>query len=139
MGFIPRSLVLRSIVYSWILKYRNWPIRLTIEHEYPEVAASPFINRELRKWQWQQQREHHKSIIWLVEWWKIILQHTFWCNFLTWSAKRQHEIFIFEVLMTTPACILCLYMKNICAKQAKVHFAYFVQHNQHRIIAKHLT
>ena len=26
MGFIPRSLVLRSFVYSWILKYRNWPI-----------------------------------------------------------------------------------------------------------------
>ena len=52
------------------------------------------------------------------------MQHAFWCNYLMWSAKRQHEIFIFEVLMTTPARILCLYMKTICAKQAKVHFAY---------------
>ena len=35
--------------------------------------------------------------------------------------------------------ILCLYMKTIRAKQAKVHFAYFVQRDHHGIIAKHLT
>ena len=35
--------------------------------------------------------------------------------------------------------ILCLYMKTIRAKQAKVHFAYFVQRDQRGIIAKHLT
>ena len=52
------------------------------------------------------------------------MQHAFWCNFWTWSAKRQHEIFICEILMTTLACILCLDIKTICAKQAKVHFAY---------------
>ena len=58
------------------------------------------------------------------------VRHALWCNVLTYSAKRRREIFIFEVLTTTRArnsksFILCLYMKTICAKQAKVHFAYF--------------
>ena len=35
--------------------------------------------------------------------------------------------------------ILCLYMKTIRAKQAKVHSTYFVQHDQHGIIARDLT
>ena len=35
--------------------------------------------------------------------------------------------------------ILCLCMKTIRAKQAKVHSSYFVQRDQHGIIAKHLT
>ena len=30
-------------------------------------------------------------------------------------------------------------MKTIRAKQAEVHFAYFVHYDQHVIIAKHLT
>ena len=30
-------------------------------------------------------------------------------------------------------------MKTIRTKQAKVHFAYFVQHEQHGLIAKDLT
>ena len=69
------------------------------------------------------------------------MQHTVWCKFLTESAKRQDEIFIFEVLMTTQHCssksfILCLYMKTISAKKVKVHFAYFVHHG---IMAKNLT
>jgi len=34
---------------------------------------------------------------------------------------------------------LCLYMKTIRTTQAKVQFAYFVQRNQHGIIAKYLT
>ena len=33
VGVIPRSLVLRSIFYSWILKYRNWPIEPRIKLE----------------------------------------------------------------------------------------------------------
>ena len=45
---------------------------------------------------------------------------------------------IFEVLRTTRACILCLYMKTIRANQAKVHSTYFVQRAQHGINAKHL-
>ena len=45
-------------------------------------------------------------------------------------AKRRREIFIFEVLTATRtrsgrSFILCLCMKTIGAKQAKVHFANF--------------
>ena len=50
----------------------------------------------------------------------------------------------FSVLTTTgtpssKSFILCLNMKNIRPKQAKVKFAHFVQRAQHGIIAKHLT
>ena len=53
-------------------------------------------------------------------------------------------MFIFEVLTTTRArssksFALCLFMKTIRAKQATVQFAYFVQREQHEIIAKDLT
>ena len=34
---------------------------------------------------------------------------------------------------------LCLYMKTIRAKQVKEHSAYFVQRDQHGIIAEDLT
>ena len=70
--------------------------------------------------------------------------HAFWSNFLTWSAKRRREIFThFEILTTTASSsksvVVCLHMKTICAKQANVHFAYFVQHDQLGIITEHLT
>ena len=86
-------------------------------------------------------------MIWLVEWRKIIVlhvRHAFWCIVLTQSAKRRLEIFIFEVLMITRArssksFTLCLYMKTIRTKLAEVQFAYFVQRDQHGIIAKDLT
>ena len=57
----------------------------------------------------------------------------------SYSAKRRREIFIFEVLTTIRArgrksLIICIYMKTIRAKQAKVHFAYFVLRDQHGII-----
>ena len=53
-------------------------------------------------------------------------------------------IFIFEVLTTTEArsskfFALCLYMKTIRTKPGKVQFAYFVQRDQHGIIAKDVT
>ena len=48
-------------------------------------------------------------MIWLVEWGKIIVQHvrhTFWCNFLTQSARWRREIFILEVPTTSePAAV----------------------------------
>ena len=55
----------------------------------------------------------------------------FLMQFLSSSSKRRLEIFIFQVLTTTRARSsksfgLCLCMKTIRAKQAKVHFAYFV-------------
>ena len=51
---------------------------------------------------------------------------------------------MFEVVMTARArlsksFIFCLYMKTIRARQAKVHFAYFVQRDQLGIIAGDLT
>ena len=50
---------------------------------------------------------------------------------------------IFEILTTTAssskAIVACLHMKTICAKQASVHLAYFVQHDQLGIITEHLT
>ena len=72
------------------------------------------------------------------------VRHAFWCNVLTYSGKRRRQIFIFEVLKTKRArssksFILCLYMKTTRAKQAKVHSSYFVQRDQHGIIAKDLT
>ena len=69
----------------------------------------------------------------LVQYFEVVCQTT-----------SQREIFIFEVLTTTGArssksFTLCLYMKTIRAKQAKVHSAYFVRRDQHGIIAKDLT
>ena len=86
-------------------------------------------------------------MIWLVEQGKVIVlhvRHAFWCNFLAQAAKQRRQIFIFEVLTTMrvrsrKSFILCLCMKAIRAKQAKVHFAYFIQRDQLRIIAKYLT
>ena len=53
-------------------------------------------------------------------------------KFLTQSAKQQHKVFIFEVLRqqimrasSSKSFILCLNVKTICTKQAKVHFALF--------------
>ena len=48
-------------------------------------------------------------------------------------------MFKFEVLTTTQtrsskSCILCLCLRAIRAKQAKVHFTKFVQRDQHGII-----
>ena len=72
------------------------------------------------------------------------VRHGFWCNVLTQSSKRRREIVIFDVLTTTgtpssKSFILCLYMKIIRPKKAKVQFACFVQRAQHGIIVKHLT
>ena len=42
--------------------------------------------REFKKWRRQRQRQGQKSMIWLVEWRKIMMlhvQHAFWCNVLT--------------------------------------------------------
>ena len=66
----------------------------------------------------------------------------FLCNVLTQSANRRREIFIFEFQRQPELAavnLLCLYMKTIRAKQAKVHSAYSVQYDQHGKIAKDLT
>ena len=68
----------------------------------------------------------------------------FLVQFLDLFSKWRRDIFIFDVLTTTQArssksFILSLYMKTIRAKQARVHFGYFVQSDQFGIITKHLT
>ena len=72
------------------------------------------------------------------------VRHAFWCNVLTLSAKRRREILISEILTTTEArrsksFTLFLYRKTISNKPGKVQFAYFVQRDQHGIIAKDVT
>ena len=50
-----------------------------------ETASNRDI-REFKIWRRQRQRQRHKSMIWLVEWRKIIVlpvRHAFWCNVLT--------------------------------------------------------
>ena len=39
------------------------------------ASPSSHDNREFKIWRRQRQRQHHKSIIWLVEWKKIIVLH----------------------------------------------------------------
>ena len=60
----------------------------------------------------------------LVQCFDVVCQTTT-CNFelLTKTRARSSKSFI-----------LCLYMKTIRAKQAKVHVACFVHHDQHGII-----
>ena len=70
---------------------------------------------------------------------KMQIYGLFYCR-----RRRGYLSSLFEVLTTTGAhsskfFILCLYMKTIRAKQAKVHFAYFVQRDQHGIIATDLN
>ena len=129
--------VLSSRIFAW----SSFPLDGT------KLALSPSANGEFKKWRGQRPRQHHKSMIWLAEWGKIIVlhvRHSFCCKFLTQSGKWRREISIFEVLATTRAhssksFILCFCMKTIRAKQATVQFAYFVQREQLGIIAKHLT
>ena len=118
---------------GFLLPLSSWLLKLPI--------------REFKIWRRQRQRQRHKSMIWLVEWRKTIVlhvRHAFCSDVLTYSAKRWRENFTFEVLTTTRArsrksFTLCLYMKITRTKQAKVHFAYFAQCDQHGIIAKDLT
>ena len=93
---------------------------------------------------WKLNYDSYDLIGWMRKKSVLHVRHAFCCKFLTQSAKWRREISIFEVLTTTRAhssksFILCLWMKTIRANQAKVQFAYFVERDQLRIIAKHLT
>ena len=46
------------------------------------------INGEFKKWRKQWQRQRHKSIIWLVEWWKVIVLHV---RHLFWWRNRSND------------------------------------------------
>ena len=56
---------------------------------------------------------------------------------LAWSIKDL--LYSIKSTERKKSLIPCRYMKTVRAKQAKVHFAYFVQSDQHEIIAKYLT
>ena len=70
-----------------------------IEKQLTSGCLPFFIgSREFKIWRRQRQRQRHKSMIWLAVWKKIIVlhvQHAYWWNVLTLSAKRLREIFIF--------------------------------------------
>ena len=90
-------------------------------------------NREVKIWRQQRQLQCHKSMIWLVEWRKIIVlhvRHAFWCNFLTQSAKRWSEIFILEILTITRArsrkCFI-LYRKTLIKRELCVRLMSVLQ------------
>ena len=53
-------------------------------------------------------------------------------NFHVWGSDDNSN-------RSSKSFILCLYVKTIRAKQARVHFAYFVRRDQHGVIAKPLT
>ena len=64
----------------------------TLRGKQAKVHSAYFVQRdrhgirELKIWRRQRQRQRHKSMIWLVEWRKIIVlhvRHAFWCNVLT--------------------------------------------------------
>ena len=63
------------------------------------------------------------------------VRHAFLC-------RQRPEIFADLIFLTTTrirstkSFILCLYRNTIRAKQAKVHFTYFVQRDQYGIIVK---
>ena len=89
-------------------------------------CALSIIGR-VKKWPQQWPRQCHKSMIWLVQWGKIIMLHVWHaivCNFLTYCLKQ------FSFLRFRQQCepaavklsfILCFSIKTIkiCAKQEK--------------------
>ena len=105
-------------------------MKLQIQITFALSSTSSLVIGEFKKW--RRQRQRHKCMISLAEWGKIIVLHVrlaFWYNLLTLSAKWRREMFYFEVLTTTRALssksfILCLGMKAVRAKQAKVDFTY---------------
>ena len=96
--FIPFCFVLFvccwACIFSFYLNHRNsvpampllncycYGLRL----KYCSLSSLFRDNREFKIWRRQSQRQRHKSMIWLVEWRKIIVRHVwhaFWWNVLT--------------------------------------------------------
>ena len=74
------------------------------------------------------------------------VRDAFCCKYFLSSLPDDDVKFSYFVVMTTRSAreskcsiMLCLYMKTIRAKQAKVLFANFVQRDQHDKIGKLLT
>ena len=110
-------------------------MRCQSSSEILEIRVCSIDIREFKKRRRERLRHHHKSMLWLVELGKIIVQHVqhvrhaFWCNVLTWSPKWWLEMFLLEVLMTTQprsskSFIRCLYIKTIRVKRVKVYLLF---------------
>ena len=57
-----------------------------------------------------------------------------------WRNRPNDDVNFSATPQYSKSFILCFYMETVrTKKQAKVYFAYFVQLNQHGVIAKHLT
>ena len=78
---------------------------------------------------------------WLNEGKVILLHvwHPFKCNFFDAVFHINCELLMTTRARSSKSFILCLYMKTIRVKKAKVDFVYFLQRDQHGLIAKHLT
>ena len=114
----------RAKLFFFVVKYANLWRR--------GCFKLPF--REFKEWRQQRQQQRHKPMIWFVEGGNIIVlhvRHAFWCNVLMKSAKPRSEIFHIWGSDDSKSSTLCVYMKSIRAKQAKVlHFVYLVQRDQ---------
>ena len=77
----------------WVVNYKNKMLEFICKVMRPQCHGSMLqwfschnrAFRELSKWRQQWQQPFHKSVIWLIEWGKILVLHVrqaFWCNFL---------------------------------------------------------
>jgi len=86
--------------FSHIARRQMWQnVRSVTCEENRHFCHSGNI-REFKKWR----RQCHKSMIWLVEWGKIVV-HALWCNFcdVGYRMTTWNYDFIFEALTTTKA------------------------------------
>ena len=88
VGFIPQSLVLRSIVLGWILIYRNWPIerfhsRGQLTCKFIETKGSVYIRKEFNSHRTGLVHQHGRRF--------IVLEHQYGCRDVTW--KRSFAMF----------------------------------------------
>ena len=58
------------------------------------------------------------------------------CQMTTWNFRTSGS---YDNVSGRKSFLLSLYMKTILEKQAKAHFTYFIQSDQHGLIAKHLS
>ena len=78
----------QSGIKHWVTKLYSFKLilKVPVEDRPLGLLSASSGNSEFKKWRRQRGQRRHKSMIWLVEWGKIIVLHVqqdFWCNFLT--------------------------------------------------------
>ena len=109
---------------------------------FPEKSLDSQESREFKKWRRQRPRQRHKSMIWMVEWGKIILLHmwhAFWCNF--WRSLQENVKFSYLKFWWQRKyfSFSSFTWKPFVPKKPEVHFACFVKRYKHGIIVKTLN